>query len=572
MIETDSTHQIDTPAFCADSVRVLLVYPNSKDVALANLGFQRVHTLLNQISGVECDHYSLPVGWSSDVPELDPSSMLSHEWEWPLDRFDVIAFSISFEPDYLNAALILKYFGIPLERKERSALHPLVLAGGSAIFINPEPLADCIDAFFIGEGEELAEPFFKLFSENEFSDARELLEPAAKIPGIYVPQFYHQEYQGNSMVAFKAESEVFERVERRWVKEGSSDLCTHSVLHDAVSTFKDMSLMEVTRGCIWACRFCTAGFIYRPPRLPDLNLTYRSLENVLAGQGKSVSTVGLVGPSVTDHPEILSLARKIVEDGKKLSFSSLRMETLTDELVDLIQKSGQKTLTVAVDGPSERMRRVINKQATDDFIVEKCQFLTEKGILHLKIYSIIGLPGETEEDIDHFIALVERVMKTYVATCSQRGNIGQVTIGLSPLIPKPGTPFQWHPMESVQSLKKKFMKVRKALGRLPHIKLSFGSPNEAYLQTYLSRGDRRVLSFFKTYLANGHDAKKALAESSPSPDSFVYRQYEKNDVLPWDIVDHGYKNDFLWSDYQRGLKEGVTPVCDTAVCKICGIC
>ncbi len=572
MIKTDSIHQTDTPAFCADSVRVLLVYPNSKDVALANLGFQRVHTLLNQISGVECDHYSLPVGWSSDIPELDPSSMLSHEWEWPLDRFDVIAFSISFEPDYLNVALILKYFGIPLERKERSVLHPLVLAGGSAVFINPEPLADCIDAFFIGEGEELVEPFFKLFNENEFSDARELLEPAAKIPGIYVPQFYHQEYQGNGMVALKAEPEVFERVERRWVKEGSSDLCTHSVLHDSVSTFKDMSLMEVTRGCIWACRFCTAGFIYRPPRLPDLNLTYRSLENVLAGQGKSVSTVGLVGPSVTDHPEILSLARKIVEDGKKLSFSSLRMETLTDELVDLIKKSGQKTLTVAVDGPSERMRRVINKEATDDFIVEKCQFLTKKGILHLKIYSIIGLPGETEEDIDHFIALVERVMKTYVATCSQRGNIGQVTIGLSPLIPKPGTPFQWHPMESVQSLKKKFMKVRKALGRLPHIKLSFGSPNEAYLQTYLSRGDRRVSSFFKTYLANGHNEKKALAESSPSPDSFVYRQYEKNDVLPWDIVDHGYKNDFLWSDYQRGLKEGVTPVCDTAVCKICGIC
>ena len=572
MTETDSTYQINAPAFCPDLVRVLLVYPNSKDVALANLGFQRVHTLLNQIHGVECDHYSLPVGWSSDVLKLEPSSMLSHEWKWSLDRFDVIAFSISFEPDYLNAALILKYFGIPLERKERSAGHPLVLAGGSAVFINPEPLADCIDAFFIGEGEGLAEPFFRLFSHNEFSNARELLEPAAKIPGIYVPQFYHQEYQGGSMVEFKAGPEAFERVERHWVKEGSLDLCTHSVLHDAVSTFKDMSLMEVTRGCIWACRFCTAGFIYRPPRLPDLNLTYRSLENVLEGQGKSVSTVGLVGPSVTDHPEILPLAQKIVEDGKKLSFSSLRMETLTDELVDLIQKSGQKTLTVAVDGPSERMRRVINKQATDDFIVEKCQFLTEKGILHLKIYSIIGLPGETEEDIDHFIALVERVMKTYVATCSKRGNIGQVTIGLSPLIPKPGTPFQWHPMESVQSLKKKFMKVRKALGRLPHIKLSFGSPNEAYLQTYLSRGDRRVLSFFKTYLANGHDAKKALVESSPSADSFVYRQYEKNDFLPWDIIDHGYKNDFLWSDYQRGLKEGVTPVCDTAVCKICGIC
>ncbi len=572
MIQTDSAHTINTLASCTDPIRVLLVYPNSKDVALANLGFQRVHTLLNQISEVECDHYSLPVGWSSDVQELEPSSILSHEWNWPLDQFDVIAFSISFEPDYLNAALILKYFGIPLERTERDASHPLILAGGSAVFINPEPLADCVDAFFIGEGEGLAEPFFKLFRENQYKDTGEFLKSAARISGIYVPQFYHQEYQGNNMVQFKADPEVFERVERHWVKEGSPDLCTHSVLHDEVSTFKDMSLMEVTRGCIWACRFCTAGFIYRPPRLPDLKLTYNSLERVLAEQGKTVSTVGLVGPSVTDHPDILSLARKIVEDGKKISFSSLRMETLTDELVDLIQKSGQKTLTVAVDGPSERMRRVINKQATDDFIVEKCKFLTEKGILHLKIYSIIGLPGETDEDIDHFISLVERVMKTYISTCSERGNIGKVTIGLSPLIPKPGTPFQWHPMEPVRSLKKKFMRIRKALGRLPHIKLSFGSPNEAYLQTYLSRGDRRVLSFFKTYLANGHNEKKALLESSPSADSFVYRQYGKDDVLPWDVVDHGYKNDFLWSDYQRGLKEGVTPVCDTAVCKICGIC
>ena len=433
-----------------------------------------MHTLLNQISEVECDHYSLPVGWSSDMLELDSPSMLSHEWNWSLDQFDVIAFSISFEPDYLNAALILKYFGIPLERSERDGSYPLVLAGGSAVFINnPEPLADCVDAFFIGEGEGLAEPFFKLLSENKYKDTREFLKLAAKISGIYVPQFYHQEYQGDSMVQFKAEPDFFERVERHWVKEGSPDLCTHSVLHDEVSTFKNMSLIEVTRGCIWACRFCTAGFIYRPPRLPDLKLTYSSLERVLERQGKSVSTVGLVGPSVTDHPEILPLARKIVENGKKLSFSSLRMETLTDELVDLIQKSGQKTLTVAVDGPSERMRRVINKQATDDFIVEKCKFLTEKGILHLKIYSIIGLPGETDEDIDHFISLVERVMKTYIATCGQRGNIGQVTIGLSPLIPKPGTPFQWHPMESVRSLKNKVYEGSQGLGALTSYKVKF---------------------------------------------------------------------------------------------------
>ena len=175
------------------------------------------------------------------------------------------------------------------------------------------------------------------------------------------------------------------RVVRHWVVQEES-LCTHSVLHDEDSTFKDMALMEVTRGCIWACRFCTAGFIYRPPRLPDLEKTYNSMDTLLTDLGKSAQTIGLVGPSVTDHPELPALARKITEQGKKLSFSSLRMETLTDELVDLILQSGQKTLTVAVDAPSERMRDVINKAATDDYIVEKCRFLTRKGILHLKIY------------------------------------------------------------------------------------------------------------------------------------------------------------------------------------------
>jgi radical SAM superfamily enzyme YgiQ (UPF0313 family) len=246
------------------------------------------------------------------------------------------------------------------------------------------------------------------------------------------------------------------------------------------------------------------------------------------------------------------------------------METLTDELVGLILKSGQKTLTVAVDGPSERMRDVINKAATDDFIVEKCRFLTRKGILHLKIYSIVGLPHETDEDIEQFIRLIERVQEVYVDECRNHGRIGRITISLSPLVPKPGTPFQYHPMEEVKSLKKKFSRLRKVLGKLPHLKLSFGSPNEAYLQTYLSRGDRSVHEFFKTFLSNGHDAKSALKKHSV--DSFVYRQYGKEDYLPWDIVDHGYRNGFLWDDYKRGLNAGRTPVCDTATCHVCGIC
>ena len=560
-------HTISESSAPNQAIRVLLVYPNTREVALANLGFQQVYSLLNSIQGVECDRYALPTDWIPETEILKQDDLRSIDMNRLPADFDMIAFSISFEPDYLNAVIALKYFNIPLDRTERDSSYPMIVAGGSAIFINPEPLANCMDVMFIGEGEGMANDFFDTL--YKFEDKNKFLEKAASLPGIYVPEFYDLQIDSGRQVGVSTSIDIPSRVTRHWVAEEES-LCTHSVVHGENSTFKDMALMEVTRGCIWACRFCTAGFIYRPPRLPDLNKTYDSMMQTLGGQGKTAQTIGLVGPSVTDHPQLPALAKRITDEGKTISFSSLRMETLTDELVGLILKSGQKTLTVAVDGPSERMRDVINKAATDDFIIEKCRFLTRKGILHLKIYSIIGLPHETDDDIEQFIRLIERIQEVYVDECRNLRRIGRVTISLSPLVPKPGTPFQWHPMEKVKSLKKKFSRLRKALGKLPHLKLSFGSPNEAYLQTYLSRGDRSVHEFFKTFLSNGHDAKSAL--NKHSVDSFVYRQYGKEDYLPWDIVDHGYRNGFLWDDYQRGLDAGRTPVCDTATCHVCGIC
>ena len=566
-VSFQTDHSISKSSAPNQAIRVLLVYPNTREVALANLGFQQVYTLLNSIQGVECDRYALPTDWIPETEMLSQKDLRSMDMNRLPTDFDIIAFSISFEPDYLNAVIALKYFNIPLDRTERDSSYPMIVAGGSAIFINPEPLANCMDVMFIGEGEGIANDFFNTL--YNFEDKNNFLEKAASLPGIYVPKFYNSKIDSGRQVGVSTNIDIPSRVTRHWVAEEKS-LCTHSVVHGENSTFKDMALMEVTRGCIWACRFCTAGFIYRPPRLPDLNKTYDSMMQTLGGQGKTAQTIGLVGPSVTDHPQLPALAKRITDEGKTISFSSLRMETLTDELVGLILKSGQKTLTVAVDGPSERMRDVINKAATDDFIIEKCRFLTRKGILHLKIYSIVGLPHETDEDIEQFIRLIERVQEVYVDECRNHGRIGRITISLSPLVPKPGTPFQYHPMEEVKSLKKKFSRLRKVLGKLPHLKLSFGSPNEAYLQTYLSRGDRSVHEFFKTFLSNGHDAKSAL--NKHSVDSFVYRQYGKEDYLPWDIVDHGYRNGFLWDDYQRGLNAGRTPVCDTATCHVCGIC
>lgn len=570
MLDIEPHNDCTPSAAHGKALSVLLVYPNTREVALANLGFQRVHALLNQIDGVVADRYALPNTWRPGSKPLCERELLSHETGRRPRDFDVIAFSISFEPDYLNAASLLVYFGLPLRRQDRGPEHPLVAAGGSAVFINPEPLADCVDLFFIGEGEGMAERFFATYRDPRPEERAAALKRAARVPGIYVPGLYQPLYEADRLTGYLADPDVPARVVRHYTEE-PGELITHSTLHGEVSTFKDMALLEVTRGCIWACRFCTAGFIYRPPRLPDLGATLDSLDHSLNG-GDRPGTVGLVGPSVTDHPDLTGMAKKIVDRGQTLSFSSLRMETLTGELVDLILKSGQKTLTVAVDAPSERMRDVVNKAATDEAIIEKCRFLTAKGILHLKIYSIIGLPGETDEDIDQFIALVKNVMRVYVEECQKRGNIGKVTISLGPLIPKPGTPFQFHPMEAVRVLKKKIMKVRRALGRFKHLKLSMGSPREAFLQTYLSRGDRRLADFFEAYLEKGEDAWAALGVVRPNPEQMVYRQYQREDVLPWDLIDHGYRNDFLWKDYQRGLAELHTPVCDTATCKICGVC
>ena len=381
-VSCPTDHTISDRSVPNQAIRILLVYPNTREVALANLGFQQVYSLLNSIEGIECDRYALPADWKPEMETLSQLDLRSMDMNRLPKDFDMIAFSISFEPDYLNTVIALKYFNIPLDREKRDASYPMIVAGGSAIFINPEPLADCMDVLFIGEGEGMANQFFDKFLEIE--DKKNFLEQAAKIPGIYVPEFFNLKMESGLQTGVSTTIDIPSRVTRHWVAEEES-LCTHSVVHGEDSTFKDMALMEVTRGCIWACRFCTAGFIYRPPRLPNLDKTYDSMSQLLEGQGKTAQTIGLVGPSVTDHPQLPALAKRITDEGKTLSFSSLRMETLTDELVDLILQSGQKTLTVAVDGPSERMRDVINKAATDDFIVEKCGFLTRKGILHLKI-------------------------------------------------------------------------------------------------------------------------------------------------------------------------------------------
>ena len=255
-VSFQTDHSISESSAPNQAIRVLLVYPNTREVALANLGFQQVYTLLNSIQGVECDRYALPTDWIPETEMLSQKDLRSMDMNRLPADFDIIAFSISFEPDYLNAVIALKYFNIPLDRTERDSSYPMIVAGGSAIFINPEPLANCMDVMFIGEGEGMANYFFDTL--YKFEDKNKFLEKAASLPGIYVPEFYDSQIDSGRQIGVSTNIDIPSRVTRHWVAEEKS-LCTHSVVHGENSTFKDMALMEVTRGCIWACRFCTAG-------------------------------------------------------------------------------------------------------------------------------------------------------------------------------------------------------------------------------------------------------------------------------------------------------------------------
>lgn len=541
---------------------VVLVYPNSYQVGMGNLGFQKVYAVLNSLENVYCHRCFLPDPEDSDLLKKQGVPLFSHESQTPLSHYDIVAFSVTFEMDYLHVLQILDLAHIPLRHVDRGEKDPFILVGGVCPSFNPEPLAIFADAFAIGEGEELLPEFFRIFDKR--LPKADLLKSLAGIKGMYVPSGYEIEYNAKGAIAsIEAKHGFPEKVQRRWLKD-MDRFPTSTVISAPEAVFGDMHVVEINRGCGRHCRFCLAGYLFRPPRFYSLE----SIKSEINRGLKYGKRIGLLGSACCDHTGIVSIARYIVESGGGFSLSSLRLESIPDGLIELLADSGHRTVTVAPEAGTGRLRSAINKPLGHVELMGAVEKIFSRGVSNLKLYFLIGLPSEIEEDVDAISSLARDI-------CAARERLagagrGLVTISVNPFVPKPFTPFQRVGMEGEDSLKRKLKRIKEGLKGVNNLKLIHEKPKWSLLQGLLSRGDRRAGDLLLKVHESGDDWRSVIRKDSWEMEFYALRDIPEDEVLPWDMLDCGVKREYLEREFQNFSSGKATPPCPTTTCYRCG--
>src|ERR1700736_5810109 len=542
-------------------VPIALCYPNSYAVGMCNLGFQSVYSLFNAARGFVCERvFAEPVlfgsrsagrgDWTGDEQYHIASRLealgepLAVESQRPLSDFSVIAFSLSFELDYFNVGDVLRRAGITPMAADPTDNDPIVIAGGPAVSGNPEPVALMLDAIVVGEVEPVMAGLQDVFLGG--GSRAEQIDRLARLPGVYVPAHYAISYAENGTIGGVVPSaDDLALPVARLNARNVNDFQTMSAVLSPDIELGDMFLIEMTRGCARGCRFCLAGYTSLPVR-------HRHVDHLLEGVRHGLQyrkRIGLISAATSDHPQLEQLLSRMMDAGAEVSLSSLRIDRISDFLVEALVRSGTKTITLAPEAGSQRMRDVINKRLTHEQIVQAAELAGRGGIPKAKLYFIVGLPGETDDDVRELTALSAEVLERM----REHNRGARVAVNLSPHVPKAQTAFQWEAMAAVETSDRRIKMAQHALSPLG-IDVRFEAPASQRVQAILARADRRVApvlletSHLQQFEAN-------LRRHGLDPE-FYLGDMDPNGIMPWSLVSTGVPEWYLKQEFGRSRAQG----------------
>ncbi len=534
----------------ANRLRVALIFPNTYFVGMSNLGFQTIYRLFNDQPDIVCERAFLPPKQELAALREAGTRIVTLESQTPVADFDVIAFSVSFEWDYTNVLTMLRLAGVPLRAADRDYTHPLVVIGGAVTFVNPEPLAMFADVIAAGEGEVLVPALVDAMATSSRS---EQLKRLAQARGYYIPSFYDVEYAADGTIVRYVPREGTGApavVRKAAVKTTEAVDPPSTTIFTPDTEFGSRFLIEVVRGCANLCRFCWAGYNYLPVRAFP---TERILALAQAARAHS-SKVGLVSIALCDHPDIEHILRSLRDMGYSISPASLRLDDITPTIVSLLKESGERTLTIAPETGSDRLRRVINKTVTNAEILDSAELIFSSGIESLKLYYMIGLPTEDDDDLVAIRDLTLQLHEIMLKHARPRGRIGRIVASVNPLVPKPGTAYQWLPMERTEVIEAKMKRLRGLVADVDNVYFNIKSERHSYYQALLSLGDRRIAPAIEHAEANGGQWRKALADTGLDGEFYIYRDRSNDAVLPWNIIDGGMKETFFRAEFEKSTR------------------
>ena len=564
----------DTP------IRIALSYPDTYEIGMSNVAIPILYDIFNRLKDVLAERVYAPWVDMAAAMRAGGIPLYSLESKRPLKDFDVIGFSLAYELTYTNVLNMLDLAHIPVLASERDDSHPLIIAGGSGT-LNPEPMADFIDAFVVGDGEEVVLEFLDVcrdWKQSGKKAKKDLLRQLAAIPGIYVPSFYKVVYHADGTLKsfMPTEPEAQATIQRRMVITLPPPVTRPVVPY--IEIIHDRGAIEIQRGCSRGCRFCQAGFTYRPVR-------ERPKEEVVKAAGELITNCGydeisLVSLNTSDYAEIGELVESLVRQYPNLAVSlpSLRISQLSVRLMGTLPTKSKTGLTFAPEAGSERLRRVINKVTPEEEMLDTVGTAFERGWTNLKLYFMLGLPLETMEDVDGIIELVNKVR----AMGKNPAKRPQIRVSASTFVPKPHTPFQWVAQEKEETLMVKHQRLRDSLQRRG-VKLSWQEPRLSLLEATLSRGDRRLGKVIYNAWKSGSvfDAwsecfsyenwLKAFADAGLDPAFYAHRERPRDELLPWSHINTGVPVNFLKLEYERAMTGRDTPDCRFNACNICGL-